>query len=267
MEDKNAHNLLKSFNFTDYEARAYLNLTSSIKLTAEELSIKTAIPLTRIYSTLKSLTQKGFVKTNMGRPKTYEASPPETAIPSYVEYQKANLKKGLYKMKENGEELLHELEPRYWESRYKISPEELLRPLTDLKSAENETINLIAESEKNVYILSAVFGWSSRIKDEIRRALERGVSFSLLLISPEADKKGIKNSFSSLRFKVKVGTDFWYPMRETIVDKRKAVFVIWASTDKETFWNPIIHKPHLTSHPAIVKAFSDIFEHMWEKAT
>ncbi len=266
MTDKRAHALLKSFNFTDYEARAYLTLTSSIKPTAGELSRKTAIPLTRIYSTLESLTQKGFVKTNMGRPKTYEASPPETAISSYVEYQKANLKKGLFKMREIGEELLQELEPRYWERRYKISPEELLRPLTDLKSAENETISLIAEAVKSVYILSAVFGWSSRVKDEISRALERGVSFNLLLISPDADKKEIKNSFSSLRFKVRTGTDFWYPMRETIVDKRKAVFVIWASTDKETFWNPIIHKPHLTSHPAIVKAFSDVFERMWEKA-
>ncbi|WP_455367649.1 TrmB family transcriptional regulator [[Eubacterium] cellulosolvens] len=267
MADKRAHTILKSFNFTDYEARAYLTLATHTKLTAGELSRKTIIPLTRVYSVLESLTQKGFVKTTIGRPKTYEASPPETGISSFIEYQKSNLEKDLHKMKEVGEELLQELEPRYWEKRYKINPEELLQPLPDLKSAENETINLIAEAEKNIYILSAVFGWSLRIKDEIHRALDRGVSFCLLLISPEVDKNEIKRSFSSPIFEVRTGTDFWYPMRETIVDKRKVVFIIWASTDKETFWNPIIHRPHLSSHPAIVRAFSDVFERMWEEAT
>lgn len=263
MVDKRIYAILKSLNFTDYEAKAYLCLSSYLKLSAEELSIKADIPVTRTYGVLESLTEKGFVKTNLGRPKGFEITPPELAVKSFLEYEKNSAEKTLRKIKEAGDELFQELEPKYWEKRYKINPEELLRPLQDLKSAEDETIRLVQEAEKTIYILSAVFGWMTKAKDEILKALNRGVACKLLLLSPESDLKNIWNEFKSANFEIKQGNDFWYPMRETIIDKRKVVFIIWASTDKDTFWHPITYKPHLSSHPAIVKAFSDVFERMW----
>jgi len=267
MVDKRIYALLKSLDFTEYEAKAYLCLSSHLRLSAEELSTKAAIPLTRTYGVLESLAEKGFVRTNLGRPRSYEVTPPELAVKSFLEYQRDESEGRLKKLKEAGEELLEELEPKYWEKRYKISPEELLQPLPDLKSAEEETVKLIHEAESSVYILSAVFGWAAKAKDEILKALDRGVRCRLLLMSPEADVKTVGSELKSPNFEVRRGSDFWYPMRETVADRRRVVFVIWASTDKETFWHPITYKPHLSSHPGIVRAFSDVFERMWIDAS
>ncbi|MEM4246256.1 MAG: helix-turn-helix domain-containing protein [Candidatus Bathyarchaeia archaeon] len=267
MADKRAQAILKSLGLTEYEARAYLALVAHRHLTAGELSAGAAIPLTRVYGVLDSLSEKGFVKMSPGRPRTYEATPPESALSSFLQHLRASAERDFRRLKEVGDELLQELEPRYWEKRYKVSPEELLRALPSLAAAEEETSRAIAEAERRVDILSAVFGWGVRVGGEVAQALARGVAFRLLLLSPEADHRAMVDRFPSSRFEVRAGSEFWYPLRGTIVDKRKVVFVIWASTDKETFWNPIVHRPHLSSHPGVVRAFSALFEEMWVGAS
>jgi len=67
---------MKILGFTDSEIKAYLTLVSYGGLSALELSERTGIPITKIYSVLKKLREKRWVITSNTRPTIFYPSPP-----------------------------------------------------------------------------------------------------------------------------------------------------------------------------------------------
>ena len=65
-------NVLKSFGFSDYEAKALLALLSRGPLSAKEVSEVSGIPRTSVYDVMNSLVSKGFVEA-FDRPKKFRA--------------------------------------------------------------------------------------------------------------------------------------------------------------------------------------------------
>lgn len=262
---KRSYDLLRRMGFTDYEASAYTVLASKTRMTARAISRKTNIPITKAYGVLDSLSERGLIKAYPGRPRLYEANPPDQAVKSFYDYKKTEYKNGLERIKTIGEELSHEIENSYWE-KFKIKPEEVMKELPNLDLAEIETTKMIDESQDNIYILTAVFDWIHKVRTQIEGAAHRGVEFKVLLLSPDAKPRNLSKEIKADNFHVKLGSAQWYPMRCTISDQKKALFILWASINKETFWNPILFKPYLTYHPGIVKALSDTFERMWNES-
>ena len=68
--------LLKGIGLTMYEAQAYITLTSLISATADEVSEKSNIPRSKIYSVLKNLNEKNYVDVEDGRPMIYTVKSP-----------------------------------------------------------------------------------------------------------------------------------------------------------------------------------------------
>ncbi|MEM3072955.1 MAG: helix-turn-helix domain-containing protein [Candidatus Bathyarchaeia archaeon] len=263
--DKRSYLLLRRMGLTDYEASAYLALTAKPRLTAKAVSLKTKVPITRLYGSLDSLSEKGFVKAYPGRPRLYEAVPPDKAVQLFMEYKRREFEEDLSKVKAVGEELSREIENDYWRS-LKVKPEEVMKALPSLRHAEVETAKLIEGSEDCVYVLTAVFGWLRKVRNHVEEAVNRGVEFKALMLSPEANPEDLRREVPAENFYVRSALSAWYPMRCTIVDRRKAVLILWTSTNKETFWNPIAFKPYLTFHPGVVGAVSDMFEKMWNES-
>ncbi len=63
---------LKRLGLSDYEARIYSAAVIQGYGTAEELAVAAGIPRTSSYRTINSLIDKGFIKSNPGRPIIYE---------------------------------------------------------------------------------------------------------------------------------------------------------------------------------------------------
>lgn len=79
MEEKIIETLMK-FDLTRYEAIAFYHLNSLIKAHAPEISEKSKIPKTKIYSVLKSLNEKNFIEIEKGHPNLYIAINPSIII-------------------------------------------------------------------------------------------------------------------------------------------------------------------------------------------
>ena len=67
---------LKVLGLSSYEAIAYYHLNSMIEAKAVEISDKSNIPRTKIYSVLKDLEKKGYIETDFGHPNIYTAVNP-----------------------------------------------------------------------------------------------------------------------------------------------------------------------------------------------
>lgn len=70
---------LEKLGLTEYESRAYTKLVEHGHLSAKEASKETGIPYSKIYTTLISLVDKGWVSVKEGRPKKYRPIEPSFA--------------------------------------------------------------------------------------------------------------------------------------------------------------------------------------------
>lgn len=70
---------LEKLGLTEYESRAYMKLVEYGHLSAKEASKLTEIPYSKIYTTLISLVDKGWVSIKEGRPKKYRPIEPSFA--------------------------------------------------------------------------------------------------------------------------------------------------------------------------------------------
>ncbi|WP_421909300.1 TrmB family transcriptional regulator [Methanolacinia petrolearia] len=67
---------LKKLGFTEYEARAYISLIGFGMATAREIHENSGVPQGRIYSVLRSLSDKNFIEIQDGNPSYYYAANP-----------------------------------------------------------------------------------------------------------------------------------------------------------------------------------------------
>ncbi|KYH36888.1 MAG: hypothetical protein AYL28_005810 [Candidatus Bathyarchaeota archaeon B23] len=72
--------VLRDLGLTEYEASAYLTLLRHGEMTAIELSEEAAIPYSKIYGVLDSLSRRGWVEVGGGRPRVYYPSSPLEAL-------------------------------------------------------------------------------------------------------------------------------------------------------------------------------------------
>lgn len=70
---------LEKLGLTEYESKAYTKLVEHGHLSAKEASNLTGIPYSKIYTTLISLVDKGWVSVKEGRPKKYRPIEPSFA--------------------------------------------------------------------------------------------------------------------------------------------------------------------------------------------
>jgi len=70
---------MRILGFTDSEVKAYLTLIAYGGLSAPELSERTGIPMTKIYSVLKKLREKHWVTSSNTRPTIFYPTPPVEA--------------------------------------------------------------------------------------------------------------------------------------------------------------------------------------------
>jgi len=257
---------LKQAGLTTYESQAYLALLAKRLMTAEEISEKTSVPITRVYGTLEQLMQKGFAKIVRGRPKHFQALSPEQAKREYMTHLRESFESNLLTVEETLRHLQAEMDPIYLENHLRVKAEELLEPIPDLRAMERRTIDHLNDAADEILISTALFSWLPKAKAPIRAAVKRGAKVRVLMQLRETQMKRHLGELSKIGVHIRDSPEPWHPVRGTLVDAKDLIFVIWAAEEAERHWNPIVYTPNHSKNPGLIRIFRESFLFRWANA-
>ncbi|MFD1525248.1 HTH-type sugar sensing transcriptional regulator TrmB [Halolamina salina] len=157
----------ETFDFGEYEIEAYLAVLEHGRLTATEIAERTDIPQPRVYDTVRSLADHGFVELQESRPMQVLAIEPEEAFGG---------------VRSSLDELVSGLEQRY------TAPARDAEAVTLIKSPHTieRYLGDVIESAEFELLLSLTPDLLAEFEDELREKREAGVTIELL-VSPAAE--------------------------------------------------------------------------------
>jgi len=158
------------FDFGDYEIQAYLVVLEHGQLTASEIAAETDIPQPRVYDTVRSLADNGFVEIRESRPIQVLAVDPEDAFDD---------------VRTTLDDLVENLEQRYTAP---SRPTEAVSLVTSRQTVLRYLGDVISTAEYEL-LLSLTPDLLARFEDELAARRDAGVTIELLL-SPAADVPG-----------------------------------------------------------------------------
>ena len=142
--------MLQQLGLTEYQAKVFAALLSRSESTAPELAKLSGVPVTKIYSILKSLENMGFLKSSLTRPKMYRPVDAQVAVDSILLRKQEQVNEMLDKRKKMISSLdkLYDTHGKKYED-----PENLVWLVTGSKNLMNEVINLCKHAKKSIDIV------------------------------------------------------------------------------------------------------------------
>jgi sugar-specific transcriptional regulator TrmB len=175
----------ETLGLTEYEATALAELLGLGRTTAPNLAEATGIPKARIYGVLDSLSDRGYVKVIPGRPKEYQAKPPDEVLDRAVENHRQDFEGFAAAVEEMRAEFLAEFRPRFEAASEDIRPAEELFHVVDLgEPSERETRRIYREADERVHAVTKSFEFFDSVEPAFADAVDRGIEVSVLLLDP-----------------------------------------------------------------------------------
>jgi len=255
--------LLRSLGFSENQSKIYFALLESSEgESIDKVMTELGVPPAEAEGAIRLLVDKEAIKVISNR---LEANPPKQFLAKLVEEKRGESEKQIEDFADRALSLQRLLEPVYWEKRRGIRPEDILEPLDDLAGMEIRTVKIIGNAEKYVRIFAQTFGWYAKIREELYRALDRGVRAHILMIAIDEHSGTVSRELKNLGAEVRLSAQDWYPVRGTLVDDSELVFLIWA-TDKRQTPKPVYYRPHYTRNLGLIRVFADAFDRRWDQA-
>lgn len=157
----------ETFDFGDYEVKAYLAVLEGGEMTAAEIASEADIPQPRVYDTVRDLAAEGFLEVRESRPMTVRAVDPEEAFDD---------------VRSSLDELVEGLEERYTTPPRETEAAAVVRSRATICRQLEE---VIATAEYEL-VLSLTPDLVGRFEESLREARASGVVVDLL-ISPAND--------------------------------------------------------------------------------
>ena len=169
---------LKDLGLTDYQVYAYLALVQQGELSAGEISRKTTIPYSKVYSVLESLERKGWIELGSGRPKLYYPRSPSEALRAEATRQEN-------RMRELEALVVSELQPIYEKREIREKPEIwIIRGEENISAKVREMLTKV-ERELIVALPVVPKGLVAPMIPSLNGLMDRRVDM-LFLATPEA---------------------------------------------------------------------------------
>lgn len=145
----------KNLGLQEYQAKAFVALLSRSDATAKEIADISKVPPTKVYNTLLSLENMGFVKSTLSRPKRYRPIDISGSVESLIERRKRKI----IDLENQKEPILEELNYLYDTGKEYETPKESVWMVSGEKAVWDETENMIksVNEEFNVLITSKDF--------------------------------------------------------------------------------------------------------------
>ncbi|RLF13138.1 MAG: hypothetical protein DRJ62_00730 [Thermoprotei archaeon] len=250
---------LERMGLSEAESSIYLFLNENPRKRLEEIADSLKLKESEVEGALSSLYSKGLVvRVEEG---LYDVVQPSRALENLLQLKLKLMEAEVVELRRQASMLREALESKYWESRYGIREELILDPLESLTAMEVKTVKMIMDANSEIMIFTASFEWLPKVKEVLLDSARRGVKVRVLMrVSDEASKARAMELLKG-GVHVKNVVEKWYPVRGTIVDRSKLLFLIWATERKTSYY-----KPHYTENPGLIKVFLDAFEKRWERA-
>ncbi|MDH5807047.1 MAG: TrmB family transcriptional regulator sugar-binding domain-containing protein [Candidatus Methanomethylicaceae archaeon] len=247
--------ILKNLGFSDLDIKIYEILLSKDK-EKNELMNELNIDEETLEKSIVKMKELGAIDI-IGN--TIIALHPSSFLNKYLKIKEIEINFRLNELRNIINEAREILEQIYDEKKYGIRREELWQSLNSLTDMEIETIKIISHAQNEILILTEKFSYYPKIREELLLAKARGVNIKIIFLKPNEDIiKELKiNGFEIKHF------NYWRNIRFTIVDKKEAVFLIWA---KKIGGDRIFYRPGYTKNLGIIEILMDTFTHLWEKA-
>lgn len=256
---------LRQLGLTEYETQAYLVLIQGTQMNAEEVARNASIPIPRVYGVLESLRDLGLIVILEGRPKKYEIISPEEGLQNLIKLRKRAAEESLRQLEETSQEVKEVLSPIFWRERLRIKPEDLLEPLENLALTEKQTKKLIMEAKETIDIFTDVFNWFEGVEKHLRKASEQGVKIRVIMNMEHPITRSTVRKLKSMKIRVRQPSDLKFPVRGTLADSSKVVFLIWASPKRNRGHPRYVYRPSFSANEGIVEIFQQSFEYRWQK--
>jgi len=183
MHNLNVLNSLRRLGLNQYEAKAFLTLTTNGILTAGELSNLAGLPRPRVYDILVELKRKGFVKFNdKEKLVRYESVPLKKALDTYKVVRAEEVKDEAKQFDELGLKLGSIL--KKGKTVNKLENSESVWTLKGRDSIYTKLSSMIQNAKEDIFVISTQNGVE-------RKLAEHG------LVLENASKKGVKVSIVS----------------------------------------------------------------------
>ncbi len=76
--------ILQFLGLTEYESRTLVALLSKSECPASDIAVISGVPITKLYSVLKSLENRGFIRCTPTRPKMFRPINPDAIVDSVL---------------------------------------------------------------------------------------------------------------------------------------------------------------------------------------
>lgn len=226
---------------------------------ASEIAKASGISRTRVYDILKDLYNRGLVRKKKGRPTKYIALPPEETIQKFLNWKKEKYEEEKKQVLEKKDRIIEEIkknQDRDEEER----PKHILEFLSLGDVSEQETRNVIANSENEVRIMSEALQWIDSIQEELE---ETDSTVKVLLQNKEnIDQRAKEAQEKAIEILEQTNAEIVFtdemPLRGCISNKEAVINV------KEKESSNLLRDCIYTNHDSFVRALNIYFDGLWE---
>ncbi|MBI5228962.1 TrmB family transcriptional regulator [Candidatus Micrarchaeota archaeon] len=250
MKNADLLNSLRRLGLNQYEAQAYLTLSTLGEKTAGELSEQAELPRPRVYDVLSKLQDKGFVALQPGRPVKYAALPIMEAVRTLKKQKELSLTDEIGQVEELGKEISGKMKNIAMTERYGI--EENVWTLKGRDAIYSKIAGMIANARDHITLSTTQEGIARKMKahlKELEKASTRGVKVNI--VSP-INQKELASKMGDLA-KLVSHSPKELPTRMFLADNEALLFLTDEKTPGEDEVGVWIRSPHL------VKTFKHAF--------
>lgn len=238
---------LSEIGLDKYEAIVYSALLKRVIASPAEISKETKIPLTRAYSLLDALSEKGLANVVPGRPVRFQAAPLDVGLIPRINEKIKKLEELKTEIKKIEDEIL----------------ERRVEKTVNLYQSWSIIRKIYAKSLKNVKKEAFYFLRFGRIDDEIYELMEKSI------------KKGVKIKILGPKMKETTNTAFRYKnigCEVRFVEINKAPLVNFSVIDDESTYLNIYKEDEATllveiNNSETAEFFKNIFMSLWKDAS
>jgi sugar-specific transcriptional regulator TrmB len=237
--------VLQELGLSDYESRVYLALLEKGVLTASQVSKQSGVPYSKVYETLASLEEKGWIETQHSRPSRYYPKAPSEALAA----MKLQLEE---KVKTWEKTLLSELEPFYERREIREKPD-----LWILRGEFNTLAKLkeMMEKAKNELMVAAPIlpkTLTDAVTPMLMRLQSTGVKV-LLMVSKEAKDWNLTKIAQVAEVRVR---DHMFG-GGVVADGKEAMLFLGEGKPTLVIWS---------NHLGLVQFAKEYFQHLWNSS-
>ena len=255
-------NKLKDFGLNSYEAKLWTALLSRGSATAGELSDIANVPRSRSYDVLESLERKGFIVMKLGKPIKYMVIPPAEVIDRVKKSITDDADKRseiLDSLKKS--EVLAELNTLHNKGIETVDPMDLSGVVKGRSNLYSYLSGVIKNAKSSVVIMTTDTGFVKKaesLKNAFNKAKEAGIKIKILAPITKDNRFALNvlSKYAQIRENTVLNARF------CVVDDTQVVFM--SLDDKMT--HPNYDFGVWVRTDFFAKAFSNVFENIWNKA-